>query len=596
MLQRLRHALDAPASRKDDRGTVTLFMVVLLGVIMVSSAFVVDLGMQRVARADMQALADVVALDLSRELDGRTVAQLGPLLAAKAEESVARNSGMLGTAPDLDLRLGSLDDDGDFVPMASGVPTTVSVTAATEVAFAFAGFTGESEGAAVRDAAAMSASNACFRLGSFAAALRSGDSVVGDVFEELFKDSDALGVNLNAIAYDGLLDSYIGLEDLALEMGVGSVSALVDSGTISVKELFEAGMRVLDADGASRASAILGDVAARVDADVRATVGHMLAVGGGSAVSSRINTVDLLGGAGLAAALNADVADHNNLLKTGVPWNVAHVSSGDIELTVIEPPRHACGAPNDGTTASTGQLRLDADLGFNLPNRVLDLDVGRTDDPSSKKASIAVRAELAGAQAELTGLSCTGGVEEFRMRVDSRLTDISVELPFRMTGSLDLAALEKIVPAKLIPGVAGKLLGLELDLDLKAAVGLRTLASTGKEDTVYAVPPHDYSDPEPSAGAKDLIQIDNPTLSVAASSRVWLTVAGVRTALNLELLDLSSILDAVTSSVIGTSLPKVVANFNDALLPVAKLLGLRVAGADVFGVPGPMCNLPRLVG
>jgi Flp pilus assembly protein TadG len=581
---RLRHARNARRSRHDERGTVTLLMTVMLGVLMVSSAFVVDLGMQRVARADMQALADVVALDLSRELDGRTVDQLTPVLEQKAEESVARNSGMIGDTPVVDFDLGTLDDDGDFDAMANGVPTAVSVSAATEVAFAFAGVTGVDEGAAAREAAAMSASNACFRLGSFAAALRTGDSLVGDVFEALFKDDDALAVNLKAVGYDGLLNSYIDLEALAVEMGVGTVQALVDTGAISVKSLLEAGVRVLYADGNSDASAILDKIASAVKTDVQARVGHILAVGDGSAVSSRINTVDLIGGAGLAAALNSSVADHNNLLSVGVPWNVAHTSQGDIELQVIEPPRQACGAPNDGTTASTGQVRLDADLGFNLPNRILGLDVRSTVNPTSKSASIAVRAEVAGAQAELTGLSCDGGVEEFRMRVDSRLTDISVTLPFAMSGSLDAAALEMILPPHLIPNVAKKLLSLDLELRLSSAVQLQTVART------------DYTDPEPSAGAAELVEIGAPVVSVAATSRVWLNVAGLRTELDLELLDLSSILSAVSSSVIGTSLPEVVTNFNDALLPLAKLLGLRVAGADVYGVPGPMCNLPRLVG
>jgi hypothetical protein len=153
-----------------------------------------------------------------------------------------------------------------------------------------------------------------------------------------------------------------------------------------------------------------------------------------------------------------------------------------------------------------------------------------------------------------------------------------------------------ILPPHLIPNVAKKLLSLDLELRLSSAVQLQTVARTGAEHTVYAVPPHDYTDPEPSAGAAELVEIGAPVVSVAATSRVWLNVAGLRTELDLELLDLSSILSAVSSSVIGTSLPEVVTNFNDALLPLAKLLGLRVAGADVYGVPGPMCNLPRLVG
>ena len=47
-------------------------VAIMLTVLMGASAFAVDIGMQRVARRDMQALADAVALDVARLLDGRT--------------------------------------------------------------------------------------------------------------------------------------------------------------------------------------------------------------------------------------------------------------------------------------------------------------------------------------------------------------------------------------------------------------------------------------------------------------------------------------------------------------------------------------------
>ncbi|WP_141006782.1 hypothetical protein [Nocardioides humi] len=85
-----------------------LMTVPLLAVLLVSGAFAVDLGMQRVARADMQALADVVALDLARELDGRTVNALVDVLEEKKERSLARNHDMVGSAkPDLAVTMGS---------------------------------------------------------------------------------------------------------------------------------------------------------------------------------------------------------------------------------------------------------------------------------------------------------------------------------------------------------------------------------------------------------------------------------------------------------------------------------------------------------
>ncbi|NHA01875.1 hypothetical protein G5V59_25590 [Nocardioides sp. W3-2-3] len=70
-------------TRQDERGAVTLVMVFVLVVMLLGSAFVVDLGVQRVARSDMQAIADLVALDLARELDGRTVTDVRPAVDAE---------------------------------------------------------------------------------------------------------------------------------------------------------------------------------------------------------------------------------------------------------------------------------------------------------------------------------------------------------------------------------------------------------------------------------------------------------------------------------------------------------------------------------
>ncbi len=62
--------------KRDERGT-TIVLVAIVSIVLVTiAAFAVDLGMQRVARRDMQALADAVALDLARLVDGRTAQQI----------------------------------------------------------------------------------------------------------------------------------------------------------------------------------------------------------------------------------------------------------------------------------------------------------------------------------------------------------------------------------------------------------------------------------------------------------------------------------------------------------------------------------------
>lgn len=56
------------AGRRDERGAVAAVVAILALVLLVSAAFAVDLGGQRAVRSDAQALADVVALDLARDM------------------------------------------------------------------------------------------------------------------------------------------------------------------------------------------------------------------------------------------------------------------------------------------------------------------------------------------------------------------------------------------------------------------------------------------------------------------------------------------------------------------------------------------------
>ena len=165
--------------RGDERGAVAVLTAFLMVVVLGVGALVVDLGMQRAARGDMQGLADLVALDLARDLDGRTVAQLQPVLTADAALSVQRNRSVLGEgAPQLGIEMGQLGPTGIFVPMTTGVPTAVRVQAATKVAFAFAGITGVKDGAVARSAVANKEASACYTVGSYAASLDTQNSLL----------------------------------------------------------------------------------------------------------------------------------------------------------------------------------------------------------------------------------------------------------------------------------------------------------------------------------------------------------------------------------------------------------------------------------
>ncbi|GAB4005799.1 pilus assembly protein TadG-related protein [Nocardioides ultimimeridianus] len=581
---------------REERGAVAVLTAFTLVIIMSVAAIVMDIGTLRVARTDMQSLADVVALDLVRDLDGRTVAQLQPVMVTDAAASIARNTSTVGTRPTATVELGTTSSAGAFVVMGSGSPTAVRVHVGTNISFAFARIIGQSRGSTNRTAIANTSSNACFRLGSFAASLRSGDSSIVGVFESMLGSSSALGISMTSVGYMGLINSSISLGALATQLGLGSPSALVQQSSISVKGLLAASAQVLTSSGDTSGGAVMGQIAAKVSSTVVANMGQILSVGGGQAVGSSINAIDLLGGTALGAAYLANVADHNNLLHTGVVWSAPHASNGDIALTVIEPPKQGCGMPGTAS-ASTGQVQLVTSIGFNLPNSVAGLSSGNINDVTTKQASLDVDAELGGASGTLTGMTCTSTLTETRVAVSSRLTKLSVQLPFQLNGTI---ATTGIVPTSLIPG---NLIGAQVQLHLAmTSSSVVQTAAQGGADTAYDVPPHNYTDPQPSPGSSSsYIGLVTPTVSVdlsKSSASLVGKVLGlpVTIALDVSKLDLSSIISAAGASVIGTSVSELVANLNAALTPVAKLLGIRFAGADLFGVPTPTCSRPRLIG
>ncbi|HWU23636.1 MAG TPA: pilus assembly protein TadG-related protein [Nocardioides sp.] len=581
----------------EERGAVAVLTAFTLVIIMSVAAFVMDIGTLRVARADMQSLADVVALDLVRDLDGRSVAQLQPVMAADASASIARNTSTVGSPPTATVELGTTSAAGAFVVLSSGAPTAVRVHVGTNVSFAFARIIGQDSGSTTRAAIANTSSNACFRLGSFAASLRSGDSSIAGVFESMLGSSSALGISMTSVGYMGLINSSISLSALATQLGVGTPDALVQQSSISVKGLLTASAQVLTASGDTNGGAVMGQIAAKVSSTVVANMGQILSIGGGQAIGSSINAIDLLGGAALGAAYLANVADHSNLLHTGVVWSAPHASNGDIALTVIEPPKQGCGMPG-AASASTGQVQLVTSIGFNLPNTVGALSASSISDVTSKQASLDVDAEIGGASGTLTGMTCTSSLTETRVAISSRLTKLSVQLPFQLNGTV---ATTGIVPTSLIPA---NMIGaqVQLHLAMKSSSLVQTAAQGSGTDTAYDVPPHDYTDPQPSPGSSSsYVGLVTPTVSVdlsKSSASLVGSVLGlpVTIALDVSKLDLSSIVAAATSSVIGSSVSELVANLNDALTPVAELLGIRFAGADLFGVSTPTCSTPRLIG
>ena len=234
---------------RDEHGAVLVFVAAMALVLMMIGAFAVDLGLQRVARRDMQALADVISLDLARQLDGRTAGAIGGLQTL-AERSRDRNSGAIGTGPaHVAPVLGTVDARGVFTPVSSPgqVPTAVRVVATTAVDFAFAVGVGDASRAAV----ATSASTACFSVGSYAARLRAGNAQLLTALNSVF------GGNVDLASYQGLGSTQVSLADLAAELGAVKTDEIADIRGIRVRDFYLALGRVLTRQGATAEAHLL---------------------------------------------------------------------------------------------------------------------------------------------------------------------------------------------------------------------------------------------------------------------------------------------------------------------------------------------------
>lgn len=580
--------------RRDERGAVAVFTAAAVVLMVLMAAFAVDLGMQRVVRSDMQAVADVVALDAARLIDGRTAGQIRagsdgkPALSTVVGQSWSRNSNTVGEIADVQAVLVHTDISplGEVVPrrdagggvmsVADGQkPDGVYVTAAGSVDFAFAAGSGD----ATRSALAKSSENACFRLGSFAASLNSGNSAI---LGELIDDA----IEVTGVGYTGLASSEVSLFGLATQFGVGTVEGLVDIEYASLRTLYLAAAAALQGEGGSLASVdVLNALAARVDSSLRVRLSDAmeLSTAGTAALQTRINLLDLVAGSALAS-------NGINFLDLGVVWNVPMLSQGPVDLQIVQRPQFACGQPGSAR-AETAQVSLKAYPDLNIP------DIAGLDGP---KVDVVLEVALAGASGLLTSITCGAGTtpspDAITVRVDrSLVSTVNLSVPVRLTGTIDAA---DIIPMPSIFGLTSILKKTTATVDITVDLGFTSTTPPSSIIAGYAVPPRDYTDPEPVGGSAGVV-IPHSSLDPSRVSGTITVNGQTKTLGSLTVVGgvtLQPIFDDLIKKNVLRGVNGFIDNINDRLTGVAQLLGLQVAGADLYGVRKPVCNDPRLTG
>ena len=531
--------------RHEERGAVVPIVAVMLTVLIAMTALTVDIGMQRVARTDMQSVADVVALDLSRELDGRAASAISPGLQAAADRAVARNPDTVGDGVTLVPELGTLSDAGLFSAVSGAtVPDAVRVTASTSVAFHFTSGSGGVE----RSAVAVAHAQGCYKLGSWGARLSTAANA--NLLYSVLA-AHGIGASVSASTYQGLAGAVVDAGDLATALGLASPEAL-GTASVTLSALLDAAAQVIGTNGASSGQiAALNAIRANLGTLGSKPVGlanlFSVASGAGSGLEAAVDLADLVVGGIL-------VADGNSAASVDLGSGLPGVGSLTSSVGLIQAARTACGFvgstqnySNQVAVTSSGSL-TNSSISLGLPF-IAGVTVG-----SGTPMSLAV-----------TTASATGTLDAITCGSSSRSATVST------SGGLLGATLTLPVQIK------GTVLGMSHTLDLTYRA---TLAPTGTPGAVtITVPSQTYDTPYSNGGSR--AQLPTATLDPVGTVS-WLSTS-----------QLDDLLTAVTSTVVT---PLVAALNANLLGPLSDLAGLRTSGADVLLLDHPSCTTPALRG
>jgi uncharacterized membrane protein len=586
----------------DERGVVAITLALVSCFVLIPlAALAVDIGVQRVARTDMQSLADMVALDLARGLDGKTTAAQWaaktPSLQQRAEASRDRNDTTVGHPPTVAAEIGTFDAlTSTFTPLPSTsdvVPNAVRVGASTEVDFYFAkgtGGAGAGSGGTGATAIAQASTTACFQLGSWAATLDpSASSLFGDMLKPLLGSS-----TLTAVGYNGLASTRLSLLDLVKTdyIGVGTVNDLLTMNNLTVAKLYRASAQVLAAHGKTAEAQVFNLAAGSVVAPTTIDAGKLfgLSTSGDAALQTQFNALDiLLGAAFLANGTNA--LDVDNLQTS-----LASVGVTSSTLKIIERPQRAC----DQGEAQTAQASLVSQAQVQVPSNPVYSSGGSTLRLVDNKINLGINLNLAGAKGHLTSIACNP--DTFDVDVLTDLATLSVDGRINLDGTVavpktSVAGILDPVTYSLLPSI----LNVAVTFKANVSAGASTPASAAPAHGTVTIPPMTYNDhTEVGAGNHALpyptVRVDPTTVTASVSIaglNLSLLTNAVLTPLVMPTLNLS---EPTLTSRVNPLVGPLIDKLNGILLALDTGLGINVAGADLYGLPYPNCQTPVLRG
>ncbi|MFC7505685.1 hypothetical protein, partial [Nocardioides sp. GCM10030258] len=283
-------------------------------------------------------------------------------------------------------------------------------------------------------------------------------------------------------------------------------------------------------------------------------------------------------------------------IQGGVP-GVGWQYTGAIYL--VSAAELACGAPNSpGATADTAQL--DGILGIeftNLPS-ISPPGLGTLQTPKGAGFLEIEAGSGTGALIAPPAVHCGTGTgadpSTFSVRVASALASYKLNANVTVSADVRLTDLIGLGLTSVITNLLGNILLLgtkvSLEVDVTLTVGSQLNASSGTVG--LSIPPNDVT-PVTTGGAVNLSMATlTPTVTAVKIGGKSANLAAVTAVTNL----IAHELVTVGKGFVEKTLTPLVNNINTMYIgPVARMIGLRLGGADVFAV-GATCGRPRLVG
>lgn len=558
-----------------DRGATLPIVALVLPVLILMTAFAVDLGRQRASRREMQAVADVIALDLVRLTDGRTKAEViagdatHDSAAVALAASAARNE--VDVARITSVEWGTFTEASGFVvALDTGIPDAVRVTAEETTDYFFQ----PGSGGVTRSAVATTGDDpiAGFSIGSFGVAI---DPTQAGLLNSLITPLLGNPVGINALSYQGLATARLGIADLGAELGLLTPDEVFTT-EVGFDDAMLAAATVLERGGDTLNAQILRDmVTAQTQLMGPITLGRLVSAGPDGQRAALAGDIDALGlvktGVFLSQCTDpGDLSTCSGLALPNLSIALPLVSSTG-SLSIIQGPESAWGPVT--TSADTSQVGLNLstmigaqEVGACVPTLLnlfclLDgLLVGVVDAQVTIDASI----QLADGHGEITGIGCDDPLTlDIATRTGLYTVSLDVMVDFGRRG--------------LLGGLVGPLLG---SLHLQAVTNQSNVVDTAHFD----VPPDVYETTVEQTGSGS-VGLSTLTLSTVGGSGVLGTLGNLginQTVGQVVNLFVNPLLSALDSQVLG---------------PLTDLLGVNVVGADISPL-GIECDdtLLQLVG